>query len=841
MNAGSAIGHNGAKWIWCGDTADYEHCWAWARKTFDWDGRSPATLGISADLRYLAWLNGKRLGFGPPKFHQDTPTADIYDLTKNLRPGPNLLAVQVYSLGPAPISSCMPRRGALWVELQLGSDHILSDATWKMRSDPGYMRDTARRGEMQPPSEHYDARFSLGSPEREDFADSEWPFARELSDPLPTFLEKRDIPFMTVHPHEPDRMIECGVAEFPKAYASITPAERAGFLAHATTLPDRGDKIRIRQESSVEMDARDLGMNQSLYALFDLGRIWTGYPLIHLEGCPGTIVDLSYSEDLMNHRICPDKSLPYHDRIVLGGTKLEHRITWPKCARYLQINVHGGRTSLSHLAWERSTYPVQRQGFFSCDDPVLNQAVEISLHTVQLCMEDSYMDTPWRERGSWLGDDLLKARIASTFFEDHALAKRFLLHHARGQRETGMFQGKYPGNVTSDVSTWSLRFAPSLLEYCAESGDWKFGEELWPALERLWQWLESLQTPAGLFQAPSVHVDAHTNRYNFIDWAPIEMRGANAAWNAFAHACLRAIGDIARQIGRKSEVEKMTAFATAHRRSFQRNFWDDRRGVFVNGLVEGALTERWGCHENYLAILYGLSDDRQTARILERLRREDFLAIFSAQEADYDEEPPNVGKIPTVSLALSKYRWPDSRMVPIGTPYFAGFMLDALCDLGLVREALDFIEQHWGKFSRQGATTVWETWNSEQSLSHGWSAAPALLAARVLLGVQRAGVSGNTCHILPHVEDHQTLRGRVATRAGIVQVDWKDRVLTVDIPPGLKFFAGLPLPDKTTLWLDGSPAEKTLLLRRNGRTYTAVPVTPGRHQLTGLDPATSVT
>lgn len=50
---------------------------------------------------------------------------------------------------------------------------------------------------------------------------------------------------------------------------------------------------------------------------------------------------------------------------------------------------------------------------------------------------------------------------------------------------------------------------------------------------------------------------------------------------------------------------------------------------------------------------------------------------------------------PTVSLARSRYRWPDDHMVPLGTAYFAGYMLEALCQCGLFAEAQSFIEHCW--------------------------------------------------------------------------------------------------------------------------------------------------
>jgi len=81
---------------------------------------------------------------------------------------------------------------------------------------------------------------------------------------------------------------------------------------------------------------------------------------------------------------------------------------------------------------------------------------------------------------------------------------------------------------------------------------------------------------------------------------------------------------------------------------------------------------------------------------------------------DYDIIIPEAGEGNWgVAIALNRYRWDDDKMVPLGTPYFAGFALEAMHELGMINESLDFIRLRWGDFSRQGATTVWEVWNRE--------------------------------------------------------------------------------------------------------------------------------
>ena len=109
------------------------------------------------------------------------------------------------------------------------------------------------------------------------------------------------------------------------------------------------------------------------------------------------------------------------------------------------------------------------------------------------------------------------------------------------------------------------------------------------------------------------------------------------------------------------------------------------------------------------------------------------------------------------------------------------------------------------------------------------SSAPAVFAARVLLGVHRSDDSGKAYSILPWVG--HLIRGRVATRAGEVHVEWDGSSLSVDIPPGLPFTGGLPAEEKGCIAVDGNVITNTHIVRRNGMNYMCVPLTPGRHRL----------
>jgi len=836
-----------ARWIWPkGSNPFTAHQWAWFRKDFDLQRPGPARIEIAADLRYHLWINGRLVGFGPPRYHASTPTVDVYEVEGFLRRGRNIMAVLVYSYGGAAplLSSCMPVRGGLRVCLKSGKFVLVSDASWKAKIDPAYAASTLKRGDMQPPAECYDVRACLGRPWEADFRDRAWLRAAELSaNPPGENWEVRDIPLFRTAFHRPDRIVASGLARFsgpPGPAHSLKGLPKMLRDARREPAPDGsapGGPVPVPDGQALVLDARGSGSRIGRYATFDFGRIWTGYPVIEVQGTPGTIVDLSYAEHLVEGRLDPAKHLPYCDRIVLGRRPVRHRITWPKCLRYLQVDVRGGKAEILDLGLERSSYPVQRRGTFASSDPVLDQAWEISIHTVELCMEDSYLDTPWRERGAWIGDDLVKWQANWIVFGDTALMKRFLLHHARGQLPNGAMQGKYPGGKTSHISTWTLCYAASVADYVRTAVDRAMAAHLLPVLRANVAWLERFRTPDGIYGNLPVCVTAHTNVYNFIDWAPVLTNGCNAAWNAFAFRFLESCAEVAQSAGSMEEAAVWHKSAESLRDSCRRLFWNKALGVFGNTVVDGQLSRRWGCQENYLNILFGIATPAQRRRILARLRRENLSKIFIGNPEVCDIIIPECGPSPAVAIALSRYPWPDTEMVPLGTAWFAGFALEAMCEMGLVEEALDFIRLRWGEFSRQGGTTVWETWDARNgSLSHAWSSAPVVVFARHLLGVREVA-SG--VEILPHFGSLRRVAGRVNTRQGVVQVEvtsGQQPSLIVCAPDGCPIVAGLPARNGRRILLNGRPTPLAGQTTRRGIRYDLVHCPSGKTSVLKHEP-----
>lgn len=75
----------------------------------------------------------------------------------------------------------------------------------------------------------------------------------------------------------------------------------------------------------------------------------------------------------------------------------------------------------SGFSVKTTLYPVKKQGYFSCGDEVLDRLWRMSERTLHFCMQEYYLDAPWRDRFLWTGDARLETLFNYWLFGDTAL------------------------------------------------------------------------------------------------------------------------------------------------------------------------------------------------------------------------------------------------------------------------------------------------------------------------------------------------------------------------------------------------------------------------------------
>ncbi|RLF02913.1 MAG: alpha-L-rhamnosidase [Thermoprotei archaeon] len=200
-----------AKWIWEKNTVAPRNYYLCFRKTFNLPKNAKqAFLHITADSRYVLYVNGIKIGQGPARSWPFKQAYDTYDVKHLLKRDKNVIAVLVQHYGISTFQY-IEGRGGLLCQLEIEMEdsekfRIASDSTWLTHPHPGYSRRTPRISCQQAWSEVYDARRFDEKWVEPEFDDSGWEHAIELgpvgTEPWKT-LVPRGIKFLTEEPAYP--------------------------------------------------------------------------------------------------------------------------------------------------------------------------------------------------------------------------------------------------------------------------------------------------------------------------------------------------------------------------------------------------------------------------------------------------------------------------------------------------------------------------------------------------------------------------------------------------------------------------------------------------------------
>jgi hypothetical protein len=717
-----------AQWIWDDGEARPRNHYLYFRRAFTLAEQPAfrATARVCADTRYKLYVNGSFVHHGPARSDPRHQTFEEYEIGPYLRAGENVIGALVTFYGVGTCYSLVGRGGFLLeaeVEQEGTPIRIVTDETW--RTTPAPYRGGFERMSIQLPfPEVFDLRAEPVGWNASGFDDTGWQAATVIGpvgmDPW-TSLEPRDIPLQRSRMILPAQLIQTNLTERPAdgAGESLTPAEE---MERATRLhPAPAGSVTWRHPGRF-MTAPVSGA-QGTSVVLDFGREVSGFVRLQFMQGAGGRVDVGYSERIEedgsvnpNHFAgCP---VHYADRLFLRSGAQEWVSFSPRAFRYLRLDFYDCPKPVEvQCELEQFTYPVEYRGEFQCSDPLLNRIWEVGRYTAELCMDDGYMDCPWRERGQWLADTRVEALVAAYAFGDTQLARRAWRQYAQSQGTTDGFGGDGPAPA-HHAQDWLKCVYPSappfdtvlppfnciwlcgLWEYFLLSGDRGLLLELWTHVDRLLKLLERHESGSGLLQ--------NLPGWVFVDWAKLDVRGEACHVNAFYYAGLLAAGKIARAVGMPERGGDLEMRAAEVKEAINDLLWDNARGLYADCLADGALSETVSEQANVLCMLYGIAERAQTEQIL---------------RAFYGDAGH-----PTTPAA--------QKAVRIATPYFSFYLLRALCSLGRREQALGYIRENWGRMLARGATTFWEHYEPQWSLCHAWSAAPTYDLPAEIAGIR---------------------------------------------------------------------------------------------------------
>ncbi|MFC0329193.1 family 78 glycoside hydrolase catalytic domain [Paenibacillus sepulcri] len=205
-----------AQWIWGGEEESPRNEWRCFRRNFEVPENPGETeLRISADSRYVLYINGTQVGRGPVRSWPKEQFYDTYEVGHLLKAGrSNTIAVLVMHFGVANFYYIRGRGGLI---AELGSRRtdgaggliVATDDSWKTSrleaQDPRSPRMACQQGF----ADIYDARKWDESWNQNGFDDTDWASVHSIggvgSGPWKT-LVPRDIPFLTEEKMMPSRI-----------------------------------------------------------------------------------------------------------------------------------------------------------------------------------------------------------------------------------------------------------------------------------------------------------------------------------------------------------------------------------------------------------------------------------------------------------------------------------------------------------------------------------------------------------------------------------------------------------------------------------------------------------
>lgn len=695
---------------------------------------------ISADNRYVLYINGKRIDAGPSRGDLAHWRYRQLDLAPFLKVGRNLLAVQVWNDGKAAgVAQISARTGfllragegvdaALAAQLESGKDWTARiDAS--RRVDPAQPALAGRVGWAKyfaaPPPETLDAAAQLDGWTTDANVGADWAAA------VPALAQGEVTPWTLVAdalPQQRLRPLDSG--KLVRAYVGLGSDSKA-IAAKPGRFPNGAMTVPANSEALIRLD---------------MGAMEAAYLQLVTSGGAGARIELAYAEapydNTMNY--LADRGAA-RDGWILGQTdvflpdgraKRTFAPLWWRAWRYAELKIRTGAQPLRLESFSRTGtgYPFDVRGHFASNDPELNRIWQIGWNTVQVDGHETYMDTAYWEQLQYVGDTRIQALVTYAVTGDARLAAQAIDAFAASRRN-GIIQSRWPANIDQSIPPFALLWVGMLHDYWMRQPDPAPIVRSIDAMRSSLDWYDRYVQPDGLIGT--------TTGWEFIDWRAgldnfpetrdprntdqciISLMFVGASQQAAQLEA--ALGDPAR-----AQENQRRAARTAD--AVKAKCWSPERGLFA----DRPELQQFSQHANILAVLYDVAPRDEQQKILSRV--------------------------------LTPGDWPAAPAgITPATFYFDFYLARALVHAGMGENYLDMLKP-WRKMLQQNFTTWPENPDPTRSDSHAWSAHPTFDLLTVVAGVDTAAPGFAKVRIAPQLGTLENIDASYAHPQGPINV-----------------------------------------------------------------------
>jgi hypothetical protein len=691
---------------------------------------------VSADNRFILFVNGHRVGGGPARGDLTHWRYELFDLAPYLQTGQNLITATVWNFGVfAPIAQMSDRTAFLLESESTGANSISTPDGWLVEEEKGQRpldRDTVTIKEYMAagPGEEIDATHYDWNWNTPNASGSSWVAAASpMRDSIYPGVNK-------AHSAEVTGDNPWGL--IPDALPHMDYAPTASGKVVRTNLPE----LRGFPTAPITIPP-----DTELHLVLDRKTLTTAYPQLTVSGGKGAHIHLAYSEALYDKNNQKGDRDAVGDRSALGLTDSflpdgePHRTfepLWWRTWRYigLDITTGNGPLTLDSLTAQFTAYPFQELATFKSGDADLDKIWEISWRTARLDAHESYMDTPYYEQLQYIGDTRIQALISYTVAGDDRLAKQALEAFNDSRIPEGLTRSRYPSSLPQTIPTFSLLWIGMLHDWWMYRPDPEPVRTALPGTRAVLGWFAKYEQPDGLLH--------EVPWWSFIDW--VQDKQVIPTYSVSGESCMTTIeylgalddaSGLELNLGDPVLADRYHTRAEHVRSAIYDKCWSKDRGLIADNPDKKIFSQQ----ANILSILYDVIPKQEQHEVLLR-------------------------KI----LAIEPGTTPDGVMS--ASYYFRFYLARALDHAGLADEYLQSLDP-WRKLLPLHFSTWPEVPGDTRSDSHAWSAHPIYDMLTLVAGVEPASPEFASVRIAPHLGSLNSLTATFPHPEGPINIEYR--------------------------------------------------------------------
>jgi hypothetical protein len=711
-------------WIWTADDltsrkrVDVRYCTA----EFDATENPVAHVNISADCRYVLWLNGVYIGRGPARSDLDHYVYDTHDVT--LRKGKNRLAVLVhwYDRESGPLAEIHAAPGLIAEVQNSNGDPLLWTAEkqgWKILRDKS----------LSPRVASVDGYYAVGT--AEDVRGADYPHGWQIGEVDQDVVEAVRVAPPCMRNEPGDQYLSWRLMPRDIPQPRHERRQFAGQLRFPITIPAN--------------ETRKIVIDAGVYAI--------GFPVLVVSGGAGAAVEVRYSEALFKNGKKQVRDDPEGDVIGLsdiyrpgGGNGEEYTPLHWRAFRFVALEVATGSSALTinRFEFDLTGYPWLRDYKFVVENgPTEIPAVlDTDFRTLGNCTYETFMDCPYYEQLQYVGDARLQALLSYVTTGDTRLGARACRLFDWSRTADGLTYSRYPSNQEQVIPTFSLiwiQMLEDLYQYAPGEGDTVRNGLL--GARGVLDWYLKFVNANGV-------VGGKLPWWQFVDWCfprigvpdPVHDGAPSAAINLQFLAAIQSYVRLLAHFGTdRDNPAAWSSIAEQLKTAIIKNFWRNNR------LMEST-DDKYGATQHAQA--WGILTDA--------IPRAHWNTAVSALNTDEALTP--------------------------ATYYQTFYVIEALAKAGRLENLWTKWLSPWRDALSLHLTTWPECPEPTRSDCHAWSAWPTFAFLTHVLGVGPTSPGFASYAIEPkHVEGWEHVMGRIKLPQGVLRVNvvWNEDKPTI--------------------------------------------------------------